>query len=154
MPAPRLIRALPVIVLSILLVGCSPDETEDVPADTTTDSDELVQAAVPSGQVLYERHCQSCHGPAGKGEGSMTDELTASLPDLTTLAAQHDGTFPEEYVRQMIDGREMISAHGTRQMPIWGNIWASSDGVPSEEADAQERLDNLIEYLKTLQRPN
>jgi len=84
----------------------------------------------------------------------MTDELTASLPDLTTLAAQHDGTFPEEYVRQMIDGREMLSAHGTRQMPIWGNIWASSDGVPSEEADAEERLDNLIEYLKTLQRPN
>lgn len=153
MPTPRLIHLLPAVLLSILLVGCA-DEAEEVPAETTSGSAELVQAAVPSGQVLYERHCQSCHGPEGRGEGSMTDELTKSLPDLTTLAAQHDGSFPEEYVRTMIDGREMLSAHGTRQMPIWGNIWASSDGVPSEEAAAAERLDNLVEYLKTLQESN
>jgi hypothetical protein len=81
----------------------------------------------------------------------MTDELTKDLPDLTQLQAQNDGVFPEEYVRRMIDGREMISAHGTRQMPIWGNIWASSDGVPSEEQAARQRIDKLINFLRSIQ---
>lgn len=137
------------LTLALVLVAssCAPEE----PAEPAEAEEAPAEVVAVSGQMLYERHCQSCHGPEGKGEGSMTDQLTKDLPDLTTLQASHDGVFPEEYVRKMIDGREMIPAHGTRQMPIWGNIWASSDGVPSQEQAAQERIDKLIVYLKSMQ---
>jgi mono/diheme cytochrome c family protein len=143
----RSVLVVPVLVLLLVATGCASEETAE-PADVEETPSEVVAL---TGQQLYERHCQSCHGPEGKGQGSMTDELTKDLPDLTQLQAQNDGVFPEEYVRRMIDGREMISAHGTRQMPIWGNIWASSDGVPSEEQAARQRIDKLINFLRSIQ---
>lgn len=140
----RSLLAYSILVFSLLAFGCTSEE----PAEPDDDASEVVAV---TGEALYEQHCRSCHGPEGKGNGSMTDELTKELPDLTQLRANSDGTFPEEYVRKMIDGRQMLSAHGTRQMPIWGNIWASSDGVPSQERAARERIDLLVSYLKSIQ---
>ncbi len=40
--------------------------------------------------------------------------------DLTVLTKKTDGVFPFNSVYEVIDGRRVILAHGTRDMPIWG----------------------------------
>lgn len=49
--------------------------------------------------------------------------LRTPVPDLSTLAQSNGGTFPFQRVYEIIEGTEMISAHGTRQMPIWGQAY-------------------------------
>ena len=41
-------------------------------------------------------------------------------PNLTLLAKNNGGHFPFLRVLEMIDGRNMIEVHGTREMPVWG----------------------------------
>jgi hypothetical protein len=42
------------------------------------------------------------------------------VPDLTLLARRHGGTFPEDEVRKIIDGRTTLPPHGSREMSVWG----------------------------------
>jgi mono/diheme cytochrome c family protein len=45
------------------------------------------------GKSLYSRHCKSCHGDEGYGDGSKADDLKGDLGDFSTKAfqAQSDG---------------------------------------------------------------
>lgn len=40
------------------------------------------------GSVLYDKHCKSCHGKEGKGEGPKSDELDTDPGDFTTKEFQ------------------------------------------------------------------
>lgn len=52
----------------------------------------------------------------------MTDFLSGAKPsDLTVLQKNNGGVFPVEAVYAMIEGGNVASAHGTREMPIWGD---------------------------------
>ena len=139
------------LFLLVALTGCVQEEstqsTADVEAIPATDTADVVL----SGEALYAEHCAYCHGPEGEGDGDIADALKNDPTDLTRMAAQHGGTFPEEYAREIIDGRTMIPSHGTREMPIWGNIWTRSDGVPSQEEVTRARIDTLIQYLRSIQ---
>ena len=35
------------------------------------------------GKILYEAHCQVCHGPGGKGDGPSSHALVPAAPDFT-----------------------------------------------------------------------
>jgi mono/diheme cytochrome c family protein len=72
------------------------------------------------GRAEYRSSCAACHGIDGKGKGSITAELKVAPPDLTGLAKQNGGVFPLSSVYEVIDGRKVIIAHGTRDMPVWG----------------------------------
>ena len=45
------------------------------------------------GKSLYSKHCQSCHGKQGYGDGSKADEQEGDLGDFSTAEyqAQSDG---------------------------------------------------------------
>jgi mono/diheme cytochrome c family protein len=45
------------------------------------------------GRVLYSKHCKSCHGTKGEGDGPKAEELDTEMPSLTTDAfkKQSDG---------------------------------------------------------------
>lgn len=44
------------------------------------------------GKSLYMKHCKSCHGKTGLGDGSKSDELDTDPGDFSTdLTAQKDG---------------------------------------------------------------
>ncbi len=75
------------------------------------------------GQNEFEMNCAVCHGLHGRGDGPYTGILKTSVPDITTLSQRNGGTFPFQRVYSSIDGTEMIGAHGTRQMPIWGQTY-------------------------------
>ena len=50
-------------------------------------------ASVEDGKKLYSRHCASCHGPAGKGDGGMalSGGTPANLTDETWDHGSSDG---------------------------------------------------------------
>ncbi len=81
----------------------------------------LASAAEDIGKLEYENNCAACHGVTGKGDGPLAGMIDTSVPDLTSLQKTNAGVFPYETIYEMIDGRSEVKAHGTRDMPIWGN---------------------------------
>jgi mono/diheme cytochrome c family protein len=109
------------------------------------------------GKVEYGQSCATCHGLDGKGKGSFSQALELSVPDITTLAKRNGGVFPVTRVYDVIDGREAVKAHGTRDMPIWGKHYSVSaeprydDYAYNPEAAVRGRILALIDYLYRLQ---
>lgn len=106
-----------------------------------------------SGQETYMRYCAACHGESGQGDGPVAGGLPITVPDLTRLEERKGDKFPEDVLRKIIDGREIVIVHGTRFMPVWGYEFWVEEGANDA---AQERVaiivDNLIEYLRSIQR--
>ena len=106
-----------------------------------------------SGQETYMRYCAACHGETARGDGPVASGLPITVPDLTRLQARKGNQFPEEVLRKIIDGREVVIVHGTRFMPVWGYEFWVEEGADDA---AQERVDiiveNLIEYLRSIQQ--
>ena len=110
------------------------------------------------GEFEYNNSCVACHGASGKGDGPVSDFLSgAVVPDLTVLQKSNGGVFPVQAVYDMIEGTEMASAHGTRDMPIWGNRFrqrADDDPdfpITDSEGYAATRVLALIEFLSGIQ---
>jgi len=96
----------------------------------------------------FANDCATCHGPDGRGNGPVAAVLKITPTDLTTLAK--DGCFPYARVYRAIDGRDLPLAHGTREMPIWGDRYKRALGALGEK-DLHERIDALVKYVETLQ---
>jgi hypothetical protein len=154
-PSHRLAWPFAALLIAMLvgLSGCI-QETESL-SDNVVEADpataDMTTDYVVSGRDLYQTHCASCHGPEARGDGPMASVLTIPPPDLTRIQTKYDGTFPVDTLYRMIDGREEVPAHGTREMPIWGNAWRDIDGVPQSEETVEQRINVLIEYLRSIQ---
>ena len=102
-----------------------------------------------SGEEMYVNYCAVCHGKDGKGAGPAADALKVAPPDLTTLAKRNDGKYPALKVASVIRGEADMPAHGSKDMPVWGNLfWQMSGG---HDAEVQQRIANLNTYLESLQ---
>jgi mono/diheme cytochrome c family protein len=101
------------------------------------------------GPDLYRAYCASCHGVDAKGNGPVAPALKASLPDLTTIAQRNGGIFPAGRVRRIIAGDEILIAHGTREMPVWGPIFHQ---IEEDRDYGAVRLQNLTVHLESLQK--
>jgi len=101
------------------------------------------------GPELYAEYCAVCHGKDAKGNGPMAKQLKSKVPDLTTMAKRNGGKFPIERVQAIIAGTEWSeSAHGTREMPIWGPVFSQ---IEWEKDLGKVRINNLARYLQSLQ---
>jgi mono/diheme cytochrome c family protein len=110
--------------------------------------------ATASGASLYRQLCVSCHGPGAHGDGPVAPALRTPVPDLTRISARHGGEFPADGVREMIDGRAALPAHGSREMPVWGyELEAGAPANAPGRASAQAMTDRLVEYLRSIQQP-
>lgn len=104
----------------------------------------------PTGRELYVRYCASCHGMSGKGDGPVAASLSRPPSDLTTLAQQ--GRFDQANLMAIIDGRRVVPAHGTREMPVWGAVFgAEFEDEPYAEYTVLLHAETLVEYLRTIQ---
>ena len=100
-----------------------------------------------SGALLYRRYCASCHGIAGKGDGPVAPALKIPPTDLTRL----DAGIPE--LMRQIDGRSTIGAHGTSQMPVWGEVFEGAFiHEPHRRRTALQHVQALAEYVHGLQK--
>lgn len=104
------------------------------------------------GADMFQQYCASCHGLGGKGDGPVAGSLNTPPADLTRIAARRGGEFPSAEITRFIDGRFDVSAHGTREMPIWGRKLGEgiADGETSDQV-VRGQLLALVEYLKMIQ---
>ncbi|HUL63789.1 MAG TPA: cytochrome c [Burkholderiaceae bacterium] len=118
------------------------------------------QADSERGRREFESSCAVCHGVEATGDGPLRPFLLKPPPDLTTLAKRHGGTFPAREVTEMIDGRSSvrIGSHGTREMPVWGQVYlesAQDDASRTKlhpEQSVRARITALVDHLARLQR--
>jgi len=108
---------------------------------------------IAGGEIEYQRYCAICHGVDGKGQGLMTKFLTIPPANLTQLTKKNGGKFPFWQVYRVIDGREEIRGHGTREMPIWGaRFQAAANGNDSgSRSQVAGQILSLVFYLQHLQ---
>ena len=103
------------------------------------------------GEQLYRSHCATCHGRAGKGNGPAAAALKTPPPDLTLLAKNNDGKFPDLKVVHVLESGTKLTAHGSKDMPIWGPIFRSMGPAAAGGQVGRLREANLTDYLKSIQ---
>jgi len=108
---------------------------------------------VSAGQQYFRRYCSACHGVEGRGDGPAAPALRPPPADLTRIAQRRGGRFPVAEIAAYIDGRTVVSAHGSREMPIWGERFGEMAGGGSVgEEVVRGNLLVLIEYLQSIQQ--
>jgi len=139
------------VVTAILLCGAA--MRADPPADKDSGPD-VDMTLAELGKPYFMGYCASCHGSSGRGDGPAAVSLRARPADLTQIAARRGGRFSRGEIAQFIDGRFSVSAHGSREMPVWGEIFTRE--IPEAEVAesiARGKVLVLVEYLKSIQAP-
>jgi len=111
--------------------------------------DEQIQV----GKAQFTKYCATCHGPSGTGTDGIASRLFTKPPANLTLLAKNDGgVFPMSEVIGIVKGDQKIDAHGSREMPVWGDILGKplSDGMYGQDA-ADAKLITIGKYLETIQ---
>ncbi|MBZ5659146.1 MAG: cytochrome c [Acidobacteriia bacterium] len=112
------------------------------------------KANIAAGKELYHEHCSVCHGVEAKGNGSMYDpessepERRVPPTDLTALSERNAGKFPADRVRNAIYNKGRIPAHGTPEMPAWGDVFYSLKSNPKV---LEKRVRDLTAYIESIQ---
>ena len=85
-------NALFLILLMVVALGTismnNPSDLQDKPWDADAEDDENI------GKILYSKHCKSCHGTKGKGDGNKAASIDTPIGDFTdgSIASQSDGS--------------------------------------------------------------
>jgi len=102
-----------------------------------------------SGVQMFNNYCATCHGTDGRGDGPAAAALKTAPADLTQLAKQNNGKFPAMKVAAAIRGEGAPTAHGTKEMPVWGPLFRSISS--GHESEVEQRVSNLTKYIEGLQ---
>ncbi|MGB9072777.1 MAG: cytochrome c [Terriglobales bacterium] len=134
-----------IVVMALAMIASAQDqpkkEIRHVPIKPTS---------AASGQEMYKNYCAVCHGVDGKGNGPAAEALKVPTPDLTTLTQKNGGTYPAMKVSSVLRGEQMMPSHGSKDMPVWGDLfWHLSGGHASE---VHQRVSNLNNYIESLQK--
>jgi hypothetical protein len=78
--------------------------------------------------------------------------MAVAVPNLRVLAQRNGGEFPAEAVASYIDGRALPAAHGTRLMPVWGDVFAGTQRLVVDAASPEGRIAAVIDFLREIQR--
>ena len=139
----RLVVLFGVLAVSGVMVSAQQKPTIKSGVITRTDA--------TNPQQMFNTYCATCHGVSGKGDGPAAPALKKAPADLTGISARHGGKFPTVEVTRYIRGAdEYPAAHGSRDMPIWGNLFRSLDGDSPQSA--QIRVNGLVDYIRSMQK--
>lgn len=77
--------------------------------------------SLADGKELWVKHCQSCHGKSGKGDGSKAAQLKTTPDDLSKadIQSQPDGAF----FYKTSEGRKDMPSF-KKKIPEQEEIWA------------------------------
>ena len=109
------------------------------------------------GREEYRLHCAACHGLEGRGDGPIGQILKTPPPNLALITERNGGKFPVQKIYDIIEGGSVVAAHGTRDMPLWGDRYrkAPNPQTPDQASIAndlaEQRVLSLVYYLGTLQ---
>lgn len=121
-------------------------------ASVASADEQKLSPTAEAGRQEFNIYCVPCHGESAKGDGVAAAALKDKPADLTLIAARRGGKFDKEVVAEIIDGRQDMPAHGSREMPIWGDH-LGADAVDQGDAESltQGRVALLVAYLETIQ---
>lgn len=111
-----------------------------------------------NGRLTFNRYCASCHGDKADGTGPVAQMLKIPPTDLRMITIQNDGEFPAERVAAVIDGRQDVKSHGSRDMPVWGEVFqtilVANSSAPEESGQerAERKVRELVLFLETIQQ--
>jgi mono/diheme cytochrome c family protein len=105
-----------------------------------------------SGPEMFKEYCASCHGADAKGPGPAFAALKVPPPDLTALARNNHGKFPDLRVYSAIRGDVNVNAHGSPQMPIWGTVFRDMANNSDDDRQSLMRMTALCRYIESLQQ--
>jgi mono/diheme cytochrome c family protein len=102
---------------------------------------------------MYSTYCAVCHGIDGTGLGPAAPALKTAPPDLTMLSRKNGGAFPEEHIYSILKFGTKAPAHGSAEMPIWGDLMMTlNQSGPDSDVVVHQRIVNLTNYLKQIQK--
>ena len=139
----RVQRRVPMLVLGLLLA---------VVVSAAQNRNQRQSPIRPvEGASIFRSYCAACHGVDGRGNGPASKALKQEVPDLTRLSQRNGGAFPAVHVRTIImfGGDDLLPAHGSKQMPIWGPIFHE---LEFDQDLGNVRLENIVKYLESIQR--
>ena len=87
--------------------------------------------SIKEGKALWIKHCQSCHGKTGMGDGSKAAQLKTTVEDLTTpeMQKQSDGSL----FYKTSEGRDDMPGF-KKKIPDQEDIW------------------NMVNYMRSLKK--
>jgi mono/diheme cytochrome c family protein len=135
--------ALPLLVFAALPVAAQ----TTTPAPTVK-RDTARPVASVHGVDMYKEYCAVCHGIDLKGNGPAAPAMKVPPTDLTTFAQRHGGKFSDADMRLVIEGQDNLPSHGSRDMPIWGDVFRA---LTHDRELREMRMKNLIDYLREKQ---
>jgi mono/diheme cytochrome c family protein len=109
------------------------------------------------GSQEFIASCAACHGITGKGDGEVAKSLTKKPADLTILAKMNGGEYPFVRVFEVIDGRKEVPAHGSRDMPVWGDRFeaeldaSARHPLVGSEILVSSRINDLVDFIGSIQ---
>jgi mono/diheme cytochrome c family protein len=145
------VKSIAIVVVFILLAVCPSSHAASGDAATAGEKQGV------TGELKYRWYCAQCHGMSATGNGPVAPALRKKPANLRLLSKNNGGVFPREDVRDFIDGRKASSAHGSREMPIWGMALRGNQpgvyipGKPRTEQEAQRRIELLVDYISSIQ---
>lgn len=114
---------------------------------------------IQHGELEFRLYCAQCHGMEATGNGPVARALRTRPANLRLLTKNHGGAFPEQEIRDFVDGTKEMAVHGTREMPIWGLAFQFRGGPvgeihgppPASKAEVDRRIELLVDYIRSIQ---
>jgi mono/diheme cytochrome c family protein len=146
----RVMKFISVAVgVAMLLTLAIAQQAATAPSTPTMKHVPIMRAPVNSGKDMFNSYCAVCHGTDAKGAGPAASAMKTNPADLTALAKKSGGKYPASHVAAVLRGQSITASHGSQDMPVWGPLFSSiSQG---HEAQVQQRIANLVDYVETLQ---
>ena len=142
--------------LSVLLLAglcCTALSATSQQAATKVKTVTLQPTSPASGREMYVNYCASCHGADARGNGPAALALKLPPADLTILSQKNGGKFPAFHVAEVLRSGGTSPAHGSAEMPIWGDVLRSLNSSNAEDqAVVRLRISNLTNYLQSVQK--
>lgn len=119
---------------------------------------EYKKKTITAGSDTFLRFCSVCHGQDASGAGPFANNLNTPPTDLTVLSKNNNQQFPWLRLYETIAGKTDVAEHGSREMPIWGEIfdisqWSNQNNNFSEVI-VRGRIFELLIYLESIQTNN
>jgi mono/diheme cytochrome c family protein len=146
---------MPKLITALLLAGLiSAASFGNAQQATPKIKDVPLQPTSPvSGEQMFATYCASCHGVKGTGNGPAAPAMKVQPADLTALSQKNGGTFPVYHIQTVLQFGVENSAHGSGDMPVWGDAFRMLHGPGSDSTmQIHQRIINLTRYLQQIQK--
>lgn len=123
--------SLSILLLSMVNIKTQQEQWE-VPAEFKTMKNPVAntEESISTGKLLYKKHCASCHGNAGLGDGVKARQLET-----------HPGDFSKDTFQSQTDGEHFYKTKtGRGEMPAYENK------VPDED------IWHIVNYMRTFKK--